>query len=131
MMDGNITIPGCHHYRSLRLLVFAVCVIIVYRYTLTALITLSVQYAEQQTPDVLESSKQHIQWQSPEECPPQMHYLSGTDLPTTALVSAPGAGNTWLRQLLEMATGNHTYPQTGVWFFLLKIPLLSIFLNTK
>ena len=35
---------------------------------------------------------------------PDLHYSPKT-LPLTALVSSPGSGNTWMRHLLQQATG--------------------------
>jgi len=39
-------------------------------------------------------------------CPPAMHFSQS--LPVTALYSFPGSGNTWVRHLLQIATGIYT-----------------------
>ena len=45
-------------------------------------------------------------YMAPSTCPPHVQYYSYYNgLPQTALVSYPGSGNTWLRHLLQMATG--------------------------
>ena len=36
---------------------------------------------------------------------PNCHFMNGTSRPAVALVSLPGSGNTWVRGLLEKATG--------------------------
>ena len=41
---------------------------------------------------------------APTSCPPKLHFAK--DLPKTALFSPPGSGNTWVRHLLQQATGN-------------------------
>ena len=40
---------------------------------------------------------------SPKACPPKLHF--GKGLPLTALFSAPGCGNTWVRHLIQQSTG--------------------------
>ena len=42
-------------------------------------------------------------YKAPSSCPPPMRYYNG--LPKTALVSYPGSDSTWLRHLLQVATG--------------------------
>ena len=59
-------------------------------------------YPDQSTP----GSVHPIRWNAPERCPPKMHYQKGNEQgPKTALLSFPGSGNTWMRHLLELATG--------------------------
>ena len=50
---------------------------------------------------------------APDICPPHTH--SRRDLPRIALFSYPGSGNTWVRHLLQIATGKcmHTHCRAG------------------
>jgi len=48
-------------------------------------------------------SRGRLQW-----CSPVRYFPDDRPRPTTALVSYPGSGNTWLRYLLQQATGIHT-----------------------
>ena len=41
---------------------------------------------------------------APTQCPPELKFAA-VKLPKTALFSAPGCGNTWVRHLLQVATG--------------------------
>lgn len=55
------------------------------------------------SPDIRASARRpKMQW-----CQP-LRFLSGFNRPTIALVSFPGSGNTWLRYLLQQATGINT-----------------------
>ena len=49
---------------------------------------------------------------APSSCPPNATFAA-TNLPRTALASSPGSGNTWMRHLLQVATGRFpvTMPQ--------------------
>ena len=47
-----------------------------------------------------------VLYTAPNTCPPRVQYYRHyRGLPQTALVSYPGSGNTWLRHLLQVATG--------------------------
>ena len=41
---------------------------------------------------------------APSSCPPNATFAA-TNMPRTALYSSPGSGNTWMRHLLQVATG--------------------------
>ena len=43
----------------------------------------------------------------PKLCPPTKDFFRNGTLPRTALVSPPGAGNTWTRHLIQVATGDN------------------------
>jgi len=43
---------------------------------------------------------------APDKCPPELGFA--VNLPRTALFSVPGSGNTWVRHLLQQATGIYT-----------------------
>ena len=43
------------------------------------------------------------------KCPPDVHFFHDGTLPRTALASADGAGNTWTRHLLQVATGKDMF----------------------
>ena len=56
-----------------------------------------------------DTGPQHVLWPDDEHCSQFVtRFAAGHSLPTRALVSYPGSGNTWLRYLIEAATGVFT-----------------------
>ncbi|XP_023713195.1 WSC domain-containing protein 2-like isoform X1 [Cryptotermes secundus] len=59
--------------------------------------------------EVDRNRKTFVPWPSSEECSRyRIHFARQKSLPMTALVSFPGSGNTWVRYLLETASGVFT-----------------------
>ena len=49
---------------------------------------------------------------APTACPPKLKFSKG--LPKTALFSAPGCGNTWVRHLIQQTTGEQGSTGPGI-----------------
>ena len=70
-------------------------------------------------PSLLTPKPLHVKWEGEEESKPWpslpgcenfvTQFAKQGNLPTRALVSYPGSGNTWLRYLIEEATGIYTW----------------------
>mgnify|MGYP000126647901 CR=1 FL=1 len=59
--------------------------------------------------EVDRARKTFVPWPYSEECARyRIHFARQKSLPMTALVSFPGSGNTWVRYLLETASGVFT-----------------------